>query len=1254
MLIPQPQNSLVMQNADLPRQYYSLNETPWYFGAHLNQARHNLYLALNDLNLKINGKAILSDEDLLSCKALTILKQANPNPNELERAMEYYEKNFPFLFAMQYTYSSEEEKHIKKELREQGKLVPKTKNSAASAIRYHEILTTLITALNAARNHFSHYSPNDFIAERELIWLLNDAFDVNVRIIKHRFQLNDQQVLHLKRFDGMEYIDGKKCAKPNPKFRYSFGSKETRSPITEYGLAFFISLFLTKGEAFLFLNRISGFKRSDTPEFSATRDSFCCNTLRIPKERIESDNSPMAAFLDMCNELARCPIELYEQLQPDQQQLFVKNTRQDEWAEATDSDDTETDQPEAKLVRHTDRFTFFAQRFLDISDALPNLRFAVDLGHYHYSIYPKTIAGITENRQLTQHLLGYGKLEEFDKNKRPPQFQQLYKDTEAMLAHPYQPYIRETYPHYHTEGNNIPLYMTSKSQPFWPSVQTAPTSNKSYPNKLIKDTIPRPFAFLSTHEMPALLFYHLLQQSKQQGATVQEIITGHIQNTKRFFTDLLNGNIIPVADEPMPRPDAAAIRQRTHAQYNQRFAALETRLANYNLKPAYIPDNLVALLLNLAPGDWQSHAQRRLQEMIADAEQKKEKMEQREKADIKPGKKAFRKIKVGKLADILAEDMLLLQPVARNPNGQPLVSSKANSSAFRLLQSHLAYFGLHRHNMRAVFEACRLIGSPNPHPFLHTLPIASYPGIIEFYKAYFHAKAAYLRKLAQQKNYDACHFLYLKNNRASLQALAAAYLNKNEKPTQSYSSFNLPRGLFLHAIRQWLLQYGPPPIQALVQNQPQVNTLHLINQYFHITCNDEAQPFYQWPRQYRIFNTTSGKNEIPHYLSLEERKQRGLQEKQAVDALKARLPLLGQEAEKAKASVFNSIRAMQHSRNIQHYVESNLAAQFPAVKNINWKKLNDRYPQKDAARKTEAAIDQSVTDVKKQISAYSFFTDNEQYLRQAAAQDKLLFMCIRQLLQQKTGGITLLSGESGTQQPDTFLLKNIDPRADAAKSLLNCRPAAGIELPFHFFETSEAGQFVKNEAGQNIKAGEALIVDKHVKIKNAGNFRARIKDRRINNLCFYFEPDENEKITLNRMILENELRDYDARRPLLLQAVAAFEKAWYNRNNTRAIDLFYYNGVQQHRLYLASFFAAHPQMETGQLSNDLNRLRNAFLHNQFPLVQVAQRRLTVAQWQACNLAYQPAAKGSTWGYGVIQPLAQWGIEQYNRLTQTIQ
>ena len=85
----------------LPKVFYTLKETPWYFGAYLNQARHNLFLVLNDLTIKLGFKPIANDDELIGCKAISILKVDKADPVLLVKAMEYYERKLPFLFLRQ-------------------------------------------------------------------------------------------------------------------------------------------------------------------------------------------------------------------------------------------------------------------------------------------------------------------------------------------------------------------------------------------------------------------------------------------------------------------------------------------------------------------------------------------------------------------------------------------------------------------------------------------------------------------------------------------------------------------------------------------------------------------------------------------------------------------------------------------------------------------------------------------------------------------------------------------------------------------------------------------------------------------------------------------------------------------------------------------------------------------------------------------------------------------------------------------------
>ncbi|PWV56216.1 type VI-B CRISPR-associated RNA-guided ribonuclease Cas13b [Chitinophaga sp. S165] len=1206
---------------------YNQQDTPWYFGAHLNQARHNLFLALNELTIKIGGNPIENDDQLQSAKALTILNAASPNPNELAKAMEYYDKNFPFLFYMQYRYETDQERDERIFSRQKNRRSAPVQHAYGSAARYFEILNTLIVYLNKARNHCNHYTYSPLTIKKDLVYLLNDVFDVNVRLIKSRFNLEEAQLDHLKRYNG---IDRKtKKPKSNYRFWYSFTATGNTENISEAGLAFFTCLFLPKGEAYLFLKKLSGFKRAETPEYKATLEVFTSNMLRVPRERLESDNSPQAVFLDMCNELARCPAELFELLEEEKQELFITNRLEDE-----DNTDSSGDGPETKMIRKSDRFLYFAQRYLDITKGLPQMRFGVDLGMYFYSIYPKTLAGVDEMRQLTKHLIGYGRLEDFDTDKRPAAFAALYGQKED----PFAPYIRETTPHYHTDGKNIPIYIGSSSCE-WPEIGTTDVKGKSYPRKLNKNNTLLPYAILSAKEMPALMLYHLLRKEKNKGDDVQKVIVTHINNVRRFFKAVLNGSERPVDQSPLPKPDGDALKQRSDKEYCRRYELLLQQLDRYALHPSYIPEKLANYLLGIAPSDWKEKAERRLNEMKATAADLVERMELREKDDIKPGKPGFRKVKVGKLAQLIVEDMMLMQPVLKDENDQPVPDSKANGLAYRLLQSHLAFYGVHRDNITELFSSCKLTGGTNPHPFLHRINVNELSGIIEFYKAYFNEKIDYLNTCLKNKRYDEYHFLKINAQPDDIADLLKTYL-QTEGP--SHSPFNLPRGFFHRATVNWLMLHGTESNKKFLADHPDTNTVHLTKHLFE--QQDTAQAFYHWKRHYHLFS-----GDVPLYLNLEERKQETERTMKIVNRLREELDDMEDLAAEAQDTFYHEIKRLRSLDDIIRHTERKYGASFPAVYEIEWR-VSDYYMHKDATRLVTAAIEGQIKDNKHYLNSYKFFIENEKYLRLIEAQDMLLFMAVKDLLKEKIGDISLT--ETQDKESGTFLLSNISPQnVENNKNLLNQRPAGGIHINLDFFEINENGSFRKSENGK-VKVGTATIIDKHLKIKNAGNFRKLLKDRRINNICFYFKPDAGH-FTINRMVLENEFRAYDKQRLKVLEVVAAFEEKLYLNSNKEEKATFLNNkGVAEHKLYLKHYFGKFTD-DNENLQRNLLAIRNAFAHNQFPLIHDDTFALSANEWRMIHEQYQPSAQGSHQGYGIIEKISLYGINGYQSLIDKI-
>lgn len=1183
------------ENINQPKTYYTLSETPWYFGAYLNQARHNLYVVLNDISEKIGGNTIEDDGQITQSSALAILDASKQqDPVKLEKVMEYLDENMHFLFGMHYKYSTEEEKNIKRKHREMGRRTEAMQNITPVPQKYFEILTSLIKLLTEARNHFMHYTNAPLKIEPAVCDMLNDAFDVNVRIVAHRFKLDDKDLLHLRRFKQAKNPRDKPVR--NEDFKYKFingGSIEHGFNISEFGLAFLTALFLPRGDAYIFAKRISGLKRDDTPQFKATVEVFCTSGIKLPKERMESDTSPEALFLDMCNELAKCPAELYDHLQVDKQQQFITAVN-DEQQQLFDDGNLAADEigQDAKMVRKNNRFVFFAQRYLDVTKALPTLRFAVDLGTYYYSIYQKNIAGNIETRRLTKHLFGYGRLEEFSKDNRPDEFKTLYKDVAVLDDTQTEPYIKETYPHYHTENNLIPLYLVKAQNKnygaVWPVIAKIPAgAEKAYPYKIVKDKEPKPFAYLSALEMPDVLLYHLLTVNNGDAFALQKVITDHVKHIKEFFNALTEGKIAPVAKKQMHKPAGAEIKAKANAEYNSRFNALVTLLKVYKLKPAHIPEKVINYLLCIGSTDWKITASERLTAMIAHAEKMVDNIEQREERakDTKPGKKSFRKIKVGRLASILAEDMMQMQPVATGTDGENIISSKANTTVYRLIQSRLAFYSEHKLTLRQIFKEANLLDAPNDHPFLYKLNIEGQEGIIGFYKAYFKEKIKFLKHCQGKKEYDKYqHFIKVPESQPQIKKLASAYLNSNRKNEhENYSPINLPRGLFFDAAVHWLQKNGTPAMQAfLLQNADNTNTIHLVNYYFNTMYNDDVQAFYNWPRAYKVFNAKKGNADEPVYLTLEARIKKANNEKTEINALKQKT-LWGND------------------------------------------KLN----------------------LEKQVKYFAHFKQNEQYLRLVTVQDKLMFMGIQNMLQQHTGGIALQAATGGQVLPNTFLLQNVSPAASSGKNILNCTPANGLSLTINFYETNSEGVYVRQNKTPVI-AGTATITDTHVKIKNAGNFKKLVRDRRLNNLCYYFLPAPNGTRQLNRMVLENELKMYEKLRPAVLEKIAAFERKIYNATADKTV-FYKQDGTPWHLLYLQQFFTLHPNMQTNNLCSTLNSIRNGFSHNQFPLVNVQGYALPPAQWQTINSAYAPAASGSTKGYGIIDKVAAFAIENYQAL-----
>ncbi|MCB9261925.1 MAG: hypothetical protein H6607_06080 [Flavobacteriales bacterium] len=356
--------------------YRFKNEHPYYFGAYLNMARNNLYLTLAHIADLNNVSHPNGDTEWRRPPLIQKLNQ-NEQPDTVSKIIEKIDTHLPFVQSF-----------IRSELRYEQKQSNNNAQRLPLPSDYYKIITEIVDVINDLRNFYVHSNHQPIQVKLKTIKWLEHHFDVSIREVAERYQIKDDKLE-----TGLSFLRRRKGKDENPDFKYSF--KDRDDNITEKGLAYLICLFLEKSYAFRFLSRIKGFKRSEG-FFRYTKEVFSSGAIRIPKPRLKSDFSENALFLDVLNELGRCPRMLYAHLsETDKKEFQVL----DEQVENPDDDSI------SKLVRGTDRFNHFAMRLIDENNLFEKLRFQIDLGTYYFKEgYEKNINGENRIRHLNKRI----------------------------------------------------------------------------------------------------------------------------------------------------------------------------------------------------------------------------------------------------------------------------------------------------------------------------------------------------------------------------------------------------------------------------------------------------------------------------------------------------------------------------------------------------------------------------------------------------------------------------------------------------------------------------------------------------------------------------------------------------------------------------------------------------------------------------------------------------------------------------------
>lgn len=1160
--------------------YYTLDDKH-FWAVFYNDALHNAFLTLTHIYSRLGIKEYDTEEDAIKVadRYRSFIRKANAI--DKSRFLDHIHRHFPFLEVMNLTTLERGRADYDKE-----------KNI--------EILDVLLKQLTDYRNYFSHYHYMDEIRLQVDRKWINGVFDANVRKTKEDFfgvNANDfiekdpfeTHVAHLRQMipnkdRTLKGVDGKMLRTVrNEGFKTPLLNKENNSfGLTEFGHVLFVSLFLEKSSAIRLQKNIKGLKDARETRFRMTNEAFCRTRIALPKIKLDSNNNEDAFVMDMSSELAKAPRELYNHLLSADKDLFrtVNNSEEE--------DDTDISVVMSSGFRSDDRFPYFALRYFDENKIFDRLRFQIDLGTYHFHIYESTINQVKEARHLTKQLYGFNRLQNFAPEHAPDEWKAKEKDLD-YFEESKDPFIRKTYPHYQIEAGKIGIRFQGDHM-HWPHLELD-SPDSQYP-KYRRSGIEVSEAFLSVNELPFMVFCHLIYASSGDHTKVEKLVRNKYDRIKKLFESVKNGTAFPGNE--------------------QLDSWLSTK---FGLTKREIPERLYHYLSGEQKDqNLNKKYHERLTGLIEETDSLMDRFNEQKKAQVKIGKRNYRRFESGKFADWLAQDFMLFQPLGKKNDGTDDLKSKPNPKKYQLLQKSIAMYGLEKHNLPGLFRACNLLDSSNPHPFLQIVMRKDHAGWLDFYSDYLRERKKYLLESLKQaqktQNYAPyAHFLRVKLRNTAFEKMAKESWLKQ---------LLLPTGIFLPEILSWFETYYPKELAQLPVKNDNIPFAKLVELYLQLKHADLSQPFYSdLPLLYSHFAKLN-----PEGLSFQQRDDLFSEWKAEYKDLKKQLPKINEiesRCEKlaisAKRNNLKSLKAVKdHFRqdfgNAVDYISFDTSRLFgnqiiDKVKNLVFA------PYKVKADKCRQ---------------YRQFLDNEQMIRNFRTRDQITSLMIRDMLAKRLGA----------SSDDGFNLRDIQPIGESGISnYLNDVQRLDQMLPI--YQSDEKGQLIK-KGGSKIKLGRWTIYSTDTKRKKRGTFLHFVKDRRLNNLARYIRKPADGSIEISRKRLEFELDSYARERQRITRLTHDLE-ALILKTNPELIsgDVYYIN--------FRDLIQNLPDHIPSKLKDQIIALRNAVLHNQYPLPELFEDEIRLFASDD-NLPERD-------GLGIISQFSELAERKFSEVTQLI-
>lgn len=789
-----------------------------------------------------------------------------------------------------------------------------------------KVLITLSKALDYTRNLHSHYRAYNNIDSQKKMYgifyetstLLTNALRASAIICQSNAGCNTGQYDFIT--GDYHYKEKKGCKEEYDNYFYRIygqryivkanGKEELNivyDAISDFGMVYLVSLFLSKSDTELMLDQLEIFKNSPFRyrfpfEKTVLTNCMVVYRIKIPKgKRLKMEDDYVQFCMDMLNELQKCPKELYEVFTQEGKdyfkreqtapliapktgeyvrEKFVKSENGQEGQQKLRSDDGtgnivyERNGMYSLLVRKEDRFPYFALRYIDNRKLLPTIRFQIDLGYYRFAFYPKTRIDNSEyTRILQKRINGFGKLNEIEE-ERLKKWAPLFQDSEMKEPNDTEhseiasdedgniikieqlikadtetkPFVTNKRASYNIHNNRIGLFwnLEESTDLYVPDLKIKQNND----NKVRSDVnIITPQAFLSVHDLPALIFYEYLRGKYNTSLdSAEKIIKDKYKKYVAFFEGIYNKKINSWEDK-----DVKELKKRDIPNKFWPFLDGKTDVDQ--------TDRII--------GNFKGHIQERIDGLEKEIKKFNDICIKMVTTGNEYGTDGYKTFRPALLARKMARSIMEWLPV--NSPAKKIMTG-ANYSVMTSVLSQFGGYSKDIESIKNMFEKGEIINKKennkdstdkNFHPFLNSVLKDSIHNMENLYIEYITKELEYIKKLQNElieaknkRDFIKTKLPFAKLERKRFEDrnedyyvnLAKRYLNIDnsekggpEKP----AIILLPDGLFTEHIFKLLNVKHPKDFTGTIDDGSNNNTSYLISTYFNKIIGDESQPFYQ-------------------------------------------------------------------------------------------------------------------------------------------------------------------------------------------------------------------------------------------------------------------------------------------------------------------------------------------------------------------------------------------------------------------------